>query len=310
MQTWKTHRMKQQLFRVAAMLCLAACSAVAADAPPSAESVMTMRVNGEIAIDPQGKVLDYRLDTKLQPELQQLIAKAVPNWTFFPIVIEGKPVAAKTRMRITLAGKSVGAAYKINIDNVIFHGDEVGGLPAPAAVALSSKVRKPAPKYPKFAVNGLVLVYVRASLDGKIEDAIAGQSSLFNAKGTPEQLAAAIKAMEDSAVFAIKQWTLNVETHGKNPSPEDLTATISVHYMLGGSQQMPLGGGWRQRPASDLADKAGQWRFETRGEMRRIPWLRDARSAQQIGVSDVEGGEMSGLSTPFKLRDGAIGKVL
>lgn len=310
-QISKGREMRKGIWLLACLL-LATVAVSASEPAPQAETLMTMRVDGEIAIDTQGKVLDYKIATEVQPEIKALLDKAISGWAFIPVLIDGTPTAVKTKMRITLAGRPVDTGYKIGIDNVVFHGesakDKAAAAP-PTGVVLTTKTRKPIPKYPKYAVNGMVLVYVRTSPEGKIEEAIAAQLNLFNAKGDPTQLANALQAMEDNAVSAIRQWTVNVETHGKTPTVEDLTATICVRYEMGGAQGLPFGGGFVQKPPGE-PDNVGRWRFETRGTMRSAPWLQNARLAQRVGVSDVNPGEMAPVASPVRLRDGVIGAAL
>ena len=290
--------MRNRIWLLAGLLLVAV--AVMADEPaPQTETLMTMRVDGEIAIDKEGRVLAYTIATKLQPEIKAVLDKAIPGWVFFPVLIDGKPTAVKTKMRITLGGKPVDNGYKVGIDNVVFRDESVKeevGAVAPSGVKLSLKSRRPLPEYPRYSVNGHVLVYIRAAPNGDIEEAFAAQSSLFNAKGSEEELAAALKAMEVNAVKAIKRWKLNVDTQGKQPTLADLTETISVVYTMAGS--------------TVTKETAGIWRWENRAPYRDVPWLRDTRLAQRIGVSDVDFGEMMPVASPVRLRDGVIGKAL
>jgi len=197
--------MKTHHFGMALLLCFIAFSSVAADALPATESIMTMRVDGELAIDPQGKVLDYRIDTKLEPAVRAQIDKAIPRWRFVPVSIDGKATAVKSRMRITLAAQQVAAGYAVSIDNVVFQDDrastnmQVMGADAKPADDISAKFRKP-PGYPlglmRAGVEGAVLVYIRVTPDGKAGDVAAVQSALFNVKGRDKTMAEALRVLE------------------------------------------------------------------------------------------------------------------
>lgn len=289
--------MRKRIWLLACLLLVAVVAKATETAPPL-EALMTMRVDGEIAIDTQGKVLDYKITTEVKPAIQTLFDKAIPAWTFHPVTIEGKPAAVKTKMRITLAAKPIDDGYDVSIDNVVFRDESAKeDADAPrAAVVLTTKTRKPLPKYPGYRVNGQVMVYIRVAPDGHIEEAFAAQSSLFNAKGSPRQFAAALKAMEDNAVWAIKRWTVDVATNGRQPTAEDMTATIAVVYTAAGTP--------------GAKDVAGTWRFEDRAPFRDVPWLRDTRLAQRVGVSDVDAGDMAPIASPVRLRDGVIGAAL
>ncbi len=267
------------------------------------EALITMRVDGQIAIDEQGKVLDYRIDTEIQPELRALIDKAVPNWLFWPVIVDGKPIAARTGMRITLAGTAVDKGYRIAVDNVTFSSKDAPGqsaharIPASPGVEMSVKSRKSRIHFPGYRVSGLVVVHVRISPQGKIEEIGASQSSLFHLTGGSKLLAKARKAMEDSAIKGIRGWTFNVETHGRTPKPEELSGAISVEFV------------WNADSADQLHE-TGVWRHELRGPYQAPAWLRDTRLAQRVGSSDMGGSDMTPLSSPVRLRDGVLGKAL
>jgi hypothetical protein len=267
------------------------------------EALLTMRVDGQIAIDEHGKVLDYRIDTELQPALRALIDKAVPNWLFWPVIVDGKPIAARTGMRITLAGTPVDKGYSIAVDNVTFSSKGApdpsahARIPASPGVEMSIKSRKSRIQFPGYRVNGLVVVHVRVSPQGTIEEIGASQSSLFNLTGSSKLLAKARKAMEDSAIKGIRGWTFNVDTHGRTPKPEELSGAISVEFV------------WNTDSADQL-QRAGVWRHELRGPYQAPAWLRDTRLAQRIGSSDMGRSDMAPLSSPVRLRDGVLGKAL
>jgi hypothetical protein len=267
------------------------------------EDLITMRVDGQIAIDEQGKVLDYRVDTKLQPELQVLIDKAVPSWLFWPVLVDGKPTAARTGMRITLTGTQVDTGYRIAVDNVTFSNKDASDknshwkIPASPGVEMTVKSRKSKIQFPGYRVDGLVVVHVRVSPQGTIEEITASQSSLFNLTGNPKILAKARKSMEDSAIKGIRGWTFNVETHGRTPKPEELSGAISVQFV------------WNTDSADQLHE-TGVWRREHRGPYHAPGWLRDTRLAQRVGSSDMGGSDVTPLASPVRLREGVLGKTL
>ncbi len=286
--------------RIALVFCLAVSSAFAREIPSATESVMTMRVDGELAIDPQGKVLDYRIETELEPAVRAQIDKAVPHWRFVPVSIDGKATAVKSRMRITLAAQQVAAGYAVNIDNVVFHDDrattimQVMGADAKPVDDISSRSRKP-PGYPlglmRAGVEGAVLVYIRVTPDGKAGDVAAVQSALFNVKGRDKTMAEALRLLEKNTVDALKKWDFNVPSGRASLNPALMTVAVPVHYTM-------------ERNSSDTP---GQWRVEVRGSRQSAPWLTESMLAQDIGVSDLASGEMMPLSSRMHLREGSIG---
>lgn len=88
------------------------------------EALMTMRVDGDITIDAAGRVAGYHLKTGIEPALKTLIAGSVPHWEFDPVLLDGTPVAAKSKMRITLRAKEEDGGYVVAIDNAIFHDED------------------------------------------------------------------------------------------------------------------------------------------------------------------------------------------
>jgi len=273
------------------------------------QELLTMRVDGDVAIDTEGEVLDYRLETELQPELKALLDKAIPRWLFHPVVVDGKAIPARTGMRITLAGTKVEGGYRISIDNVTFRNSS--GVEAkdrqvragladdlPVDIVLKSR-RRGSIAYPRYAVNGQTVVYVRVSPDGKVEEATAVQSSLLNAAGTPEELARARAAMEANAVKGIRTWTFDVKVNAADPTPADFTGYIRVDWVLPGTS------------GAHAFERTGEWQLENRGPYRTAGWLRGYELAQRIGSSDAGGSAGVGpVASPVRLREGVIGKAL
>jgi hypothetical protein len=276
-------------------------------------SVLTMRIDCEIAIDPAGKVLDYRINTPMKAEVQQLLDKSVRKWTFHPVLVDNKPVAAKTRMRITLAAQAAGSGYRVLVDNVIFserldaserdkHKSADDGRRRVKSgdddVFIAIRAIRPMPAYPRglmqAGVEGAVLLSLKLAPDGHVEEAVAVQSSLFNVRGRAETLDKARTLLEDSTVRAAKRWTFEVTARKPNPTASDLTAVIPVFYRMS---------------KAVASDAPGQWQVELRSEKRIAPWLLDA-PAQNIGVSDLGDGEMLPVASAFRTPEGVLGKAL
>ena len=295
---------KQTQKRIWLLLCLllAPLSALAGKEIKVDNSVMTMRIDGEIAIDTAGKVLDYKITTPSTPEMQQILDKSVRRWTFQPVVLEGKPVAAKSRMRITLAAREARNGYAVSVDNVTFRGDP-GGEAAPSAtegvpVSIATGVMRP-PLYPKNLARGgveaAVLLYLKLSLDGSVEQAIAVQSSLFDVRGSANIVAQARKQFEDSALSAARRWKFAVTARSTTPTASDLTVSVPVQYTMVNHANR---------------DETGSWRVELRSEKNIVPWLVDATDAQDIGISDVDTNDVLSIASAFKLNTDVVGKAL
>lgn len=301
---------------------VAAAANVGAQAPVEpgkSESVLTMRVDGELSIDPEGRVMDYRITTKLDPQVEKLVRRAVPAWRFKPILVDGKPAIASSPMRITLAAEEMAQGYRVTVDNVVFQPNtreqyeaelasqkahprmSVAGEAPEPQVSISSKSMKP-PGYPsgllRSGVEGIVLLNLRLNPDGTVAEVFAAQSSLLNVKGREGLLDRARAMLERNAGDVAKRWTFQVEA--ENPaglSAEDLTVRVPVSYTLGTSGEAADG-------------LAGKWRHEFRGPNLTAPWLA-ADKAAKVGVSDLAGNEMLAGVSPFELSDkSVIGKAL
>ena len=103
-------------------LLLATTNAPAATKVPivPGESVLTLRVDGDLTIGPGGKVLAYQTRTTLEPQIEVLVSKTVNGWRFHPVTVDGVPVVAKSPMRITLAATEANGGYAVRVDNVTF----------------------------------------------------------------------------------------------------------------------------------------------------------------------------------------------
>lgn len=295
--------MKNHWAAIAMALCIATVSAAAAETPSTTESVMTMRVDGEIAIDPQGKVLDYRIDTKLEPAVRAQLDKAIPKWNFMPVSIHGKPSAVKSKMRITMAAQEVKSGYAVSVDNVVFSDDRVPTStmltmsPGAEPVAdISAKSMRP-PGYPtglmRVGIAGVVLLYVRITPEGKVGEVAAVQSALFNVKGRDGTMAEALNLLEKNTITAAKKWTFNVPARRASADPAMMTVAIPVNYVMDKKSN----------------DTPGQWRVEVRGSRQSAPWLAGSMLTQQVGVSDLASGEIMPLGSRMQLR-GDTGKAL
>jgi len=296
---------KLAAFALAALTGAALPGAAQAQAPqaapkPAVDSIMTTRVDSEIAIDPSGALIDYRSETPLPDDVRISLERQVRTWRFEPVLVEGKPVKAKTRMRITLASRQLGdERYAVTVDNVTFPSNGSGVLPdaPPSAVTVSSR-KIVAPAYPqglaRAGVGGVVLLYLRLSPDGRVLDAAPVQTSLLNVYGNDRSLAQGVSALEQATARAARSWQFNVQVHTDHPSARDLTVSMPVEFQAPGAHET--------RP--------GQWRTEVRGARREAAWLRDDAGAQRIGVSDVDSGDVVPLASAFKLASEVQGLAL
>lgn len=280
------------------------------------ESVMTMRVDGDLLIDTEGRVKEYGLRTALDPKLRQMLDQAIPTWRLEPVTQGGKPVNAKTPMRIVLAAREVPAGYEVRIDNVVFspitkedyeaakaselaareRGESISiaGEQPRQPVFIASKNLQP-PGYPmglmKAGVEGTVLLSLRLNPDGTVAEVMATQSSLLNVKGGSAVLDKARALLEKESMRAAMRWRYTVDVaHPELLEAEDLTVRVPIEFRMG-------------RDGDKVGKLDGAWRYEFRGPNLPVPWLLGKDGEQVVGVSDLAGSEQMSGSTPFRLSD-------
>jgi hypothetical protein len=265
------------------------------------ESVLTTQVDGQIVIDTEGRLVDYRIESPITDGLRDPLQQRVRTWQFHPVWVGGKPVRARASMRVTLVARQEGENYKVAVDNVTFPSDaKDASTPdnmSPVRIVRKSMVP---PGYPaalsRAGVQGIVLLYLRVGKDGRVEDVVAVQSSLLDVRGRESILADAVKMLESNTVKQARRWRFDVEVSdsGKTATPEDFTAAVPVHYRLFGGRKA----------------EPGKWRTEVRGPRKEAAWLDDADNAQKIGVSDLTDNEMVPVASAFRLQTPVVGMAL
>ncbi len=266
----------------------------------SLESVMTTKVDGTIAIDQQGQLTDFHIDTKMPEQMRGMLYKTVRTWRFHPVLVDGNPIAAQSKIRITLAARKDGEDYLVRVDNVIFPRDDkerkIGFTND--AVTITKKSMTP-PSYPrgllKAGVEGIVLLSLRIGADGQVEQVIPVQTTLIDVKGRPNVLAQALTQFERTASSAAKLWQFNVTAKTGQPTARDMTVMVPISYTI-------------NRKTTDSSP--GMWRTEVRGPRQQPNWLVDNVGEQRIGVSDLADGEVMPVASAFKLVTDVVGTAL
>lgn len=238
---------------------------------------LRLDVSGEIAIDHQGAVYDYRIHTILTPEVRQIVDRSVRRWTFEPVVRDGKPVHAKSGMHLTLMAIPVDAGYQLRIEQVLFVGNR-------------GAEKMAAPQYPReqlrAGLGAAVLVAVRVDAEGNVTDAVAVQSAVTGARRRDRSS----EPFEKASVAAMKQWRFRPADLAAG-EPAEATLVVPMVYAVGARPRAPAG--WHDA-GTDLS--------------RPIPWL--SADKQQFDANGLKEGQTLALDNPVTLTTSVVGTTL
>lgn len=219
--------------------------------------IASMVVTGQIGVDERGNVVSHQLDQveKLPPAVVGLLAKAVPQWRFEPVVVDGVARPARSKMRVrVVARKQDNGDFQVEFRDADFP----GANPAPGTYVSAKQMAQP--RYPANALrNGAsaaVFVVVRVGPEGRPEEAVAEQVNL--------PFVAAEKVMEgyrrlfaDAAVRAAMKSEFNPATAGEDVGKP---TSVRVPYVF-------------QVHGGNLIDVPyGEWAAYVPGPFQPAPW--------------------------------------
>lgn len=262
--------------RILLLLCLLLPAlASAQDVKP-----LQLDVSGEIAIDHQGAVYDYKIHTILTPEVKKIVEDSVRQWRFEPVQRDGKPVYAKSGMFLTLAALPAENGYRLRIDKVRFVGTRKAVSTMPPGFPIEAL---------RMRVNAAVLVAVRVDAEGNVLEAMVAQSSMSGSRGTELRGSAVRKKFEVASVEAAKRWKFEPADLAAG-DPAETTLVLSVTFTTEGAGYLR---GWRAAGA---------------GPSNLIPWL--PADKQQFDATGLKDGEALALDSPMRLKEAVEGKAL
>lgn len=267
---------------VFAFLLSAAVLAAAAETPTSpAPPLYKQRLSGDIVIDTDGNVRSYELkDADLTPQVRELVDRSIRSWRFEPVLVDGKPVNAKTSLNMQIEAKPLEQGYAVKVDSIAF------GAPKRD----QSKLKPP--RYPLLAQQGgveaLVVLVLRLDAEGRVIDLYPEQTSL---SGTgPDKIVQQWRRMfENNAIEAARHWRFEIKETIDGRPVADSAARIPVEYRL---------------------RKASGWTalFPTGGPSRIPPWGQAWRP--EATPASLRQGESLSLTSAFKLKDSPVGGYL
>jgi hypothetical protein len=245
----------------------------------------SMLVTGFVEVTADGSVRSYTLDKQdeLPPVVIDLAQRALPEWHFKPVLLDGAPVAARARMNVRfIATPTDDGNYSVRIASASF--DESNKKPGEQIVAKERQT----PRYPAFAaqarISGTVYLLMRVGRDGRVADVSAEQVNLrMVASGT--DMARWRSELADASTAAASKWTFTPPVSGPHAKDEFWIVRTPVDFNL-------------RESGGSTANKYGQWQTYVPGPKQPVPWREKYRHAEDDKTS-----------TPDALPDGGISLV-
>lgn len=264
------------------VLSLAAC-VVQAAAPAALE--YSVGIAGEVVIDPHGRVQSWRMDDGLAPVLAALVQRNVEQWRFEPILVDGKPVAARTRMRLSLlAQPRDGGDYALSVDQVFFGDMKQRKVQAPPQIPRN---------FIKDGIEARVIVLARLDAQGNVVQVHPYQTSLSR-KGA---VARWRSAFEKASLEAVAQW--------KFEPGEEIDGQVSANTVKVPITYLVASGSSRAELAKDMK----RWRAFIPGPVSPAPWP-GAEAVDAVDDAALEDGQAVALVSRFRLQSDVVGKSL
>lgn len=264
------------------LILLALCLLVSNVSAQEAE--YRLDIDGDIEIGPQGEVLNYRLHSELKPAVAKLVEQSVRRWRFEPVLVEGRPVIAKTGLHLEVLATPTPdtSGYRLQVEQVWFGNAQ-------------TIERGRSPRYPEEALYARlgadVLLAVQVDDAGRVVQVHPYQTSL-TAQTTERDAARWRKVFELASKKAVRGWRFELsEIIGGEPSGN--TFFVPIRYIIERSSARSL------------------WRGVVPGPVNPIPWVADSsQSAIADSASRLEDGQGLALSSRIKLKSKIIGSLL
>lgn len=240
---------------------------------------------GDLEIGPDGAVRSWKMDShKLGRPIEDLLRKNIAQWRFEPVLVDGRPVIAKTRMSVTLTAITHGDGYLLKVSDVSFGSAKPLGDIVP-------------PRYPVDAIRaGLgarVLLSIKLDAQGNVVAAHPYQTSLSK-HGNESQAERWRKRFEQVSLKAVRQWKYEL---GQELDGNAVGSTLMVPITF------------TITPGRTSKGVENRWHRYVPGPITPAPWT-DAKSVAQLDLDGLDDGESASLDSPFKLSSDVVGKAL
>lgn len=254
-----------------------------ATAPATADAVKkeySINVTGKVEIASDGTISHYTLDnSKALPLVQKALDNNIQRWRFQPILVDGKPVRAKTAMQVDISAEPVANGdYQLRLNNVSF------GVPV-------RNKKRSAPQYPRNAaamkVGAKVMLLLKLTPEGRVEQAYPQQVSLDHPTGSEAVADSWRELFSKATISAAKSWRFDTapEFEGQ-PMPE--AVLVPVVFKM-------------------LRDK-DKWQAFVPGPVSHPEWLFTSKLA--ASGEQLQDGDALPIDNRIRLQDGVVGKLL
>ncbi|QRP64339.1 energy transducer TonB [Rhodanobacter sp. FDAARGOS 1247] len=249
---------------LAGWCCLLLCGVAFASSPGGVRKRVqaSMLLTGTIVVAPDGSVRSYAIDRadQVEPAAMSLVNRSIPAWKFEPVLLAGKPVAAKATMSLRVVAKPIGDGnYSLAINGTHF-GQEAPGQ----HVTYQNRVP---PTYPpqaiKGRVTGTVYLVLRVGRQGQVEDAEAEQVNLA-VIASDRDMVQWRNVLAKSALAAARKWTFHTPTSGEYVNAPYWVARVPVAYHLKTLDEPEV-------------DTYGKWQAYVPGPKELVPWIDSQR---------------------------------
>lgn len=264
------------------MACIWPVQAVEKPAP-----VYGIDATGTIEIGPDGQVVRHQLDKGQPAAIEQALARNIGQWRFEPIVVDGKPVIARTRMRLAIeALPTVSEDYQLRIRGVWF------GEPGRSAHDMRP------PPYPRDAVyagiGAKVVLVLQLDGQGKVQQVHAEQVSLDRLTRSESQAERWRGMFARTSIETAARWKFNIsETLAGQPIGTSVRVPVTFSLTEGSRREGP----------------DNVWHSYVPGPRVPAPWIVDTGVASQ-DVDSLKDGDVQALDSHFKLRNDLVGSLL
>lgn len=235
----------------------------------------SMLVTGEIEIDARGRVSNLLIDQqdKLPGGIPEFVKGQLVQWKFEPVLRDGRPTPARSRMSVRLVGKLIDDdSATITIRSADFPG------PVPGEGESVTHISMQPPRFPapaaRSGAQGTAYLVLKVSRDGTVADAIVEQVNL-RVVGSESEMTRLREMFSKASLTAARRWTFKPPTRGAAAGEEFWSVRVPVDYLLG---------------TTSVLTRYGKWQAHIPGPRQTIPWSQENEAAGFSPDALAEGG--------------------